>query len=66
MSVKKFFHVGELGKAPPEPTEFEPSPFKKANVPNPLHFEVSVVAHAEERQKEKRPDPGQYSGFQSG
>lgn len=51
MSVKKFFHVGELGKAPPEPTEFEPSPFKKANVPNPLHFEVSVVAHAEERQK---------------
>lgn len=51
MSAEKFFHVGELGDKPPAPTEFEPSPFKKAKVPDPLHFEVSVVAHAEDRQK---------------
>lgn len=51
MSSEKFFHVGELGDAPPQPTEFEPSPFRKAKVPEPLRFEVNVVAHAEERQK---------------
>ena len=51
MSDEKFFHVGGLGDSPPAPTEFEPSPFKKAKVPDPLHFEVCVVAHAEERQK---------------
>ena len=51
MTSDKFFHVGELGDTQPAPTEFEPAPFKKAKVPEPLHFEVSVVAHAEERQK---------------
>lgn len=51
MRKGKFFHVGEVGESAPQPTEFEPSPFKKAQVPKPLHFEVCVVAHAEERQK---------------
>ena len=51
MSSKKFYHVGELGGVAPAPTEFSPSPFKKARVPDPLHFEVCVVAQAEERQK---------------
>jgi len=51
MSSEKFFHVGEIGDSAPRPTEFEPSPFKKAKVPEPLQFEVNVVAHAEERQK---------------
>jgi uncharacterized OsmC-like protein len=53
MSEQKFFHVGELGDSLPAPTEFEPSPFRKARVPEPLQFEVNVVAHAEERQKKK-------------
>jgi len=47
----KFYHVGELGDDLPQPTEFEPAPFKKAKVPEPLQFEVNVVATAEERQK---------------
>lgn len=51
MNTKKFYHVGELGDTGPVPTEFEPSPFKKAKVPEPLQFEVNIVAHAEERQK---------------
>ena len=56
MSDEKFFHVGGLGDSPPAPTEFEPSPFKKAKVPDPLHFEVCVVAHAEERQMSQREE----------
>lgn len=51
MVDEKFFHVGELGSSEPTPTEFEPSPFKKAQVPDPLRFEVNIVAHAEQRQK---------------
>lgn len=51
MPNEKIFHVGEIGNGSVAPTEFEPSPFKKAVVPEPLHFEVNVVAHAEERQK---------------
>ena len=48
---EKFFRVGELGESTPQPAEYEPSPFKRARVPEPLRFEVNVVAHAEERQK---------------
>ena len=51
MSSNKFFHVGEIGESPPSPSEFEPSPFRKAKVPEPLCFEVNIVAHAEERQR---------------
>ena len=51
MSDDKFFHVGEIGDSAPAPTEFEPAPFRKAKVPEPLQFEVNIVAHAEERQK---------------
>lgn len=51
MPNEKIFRVGEIGDGSVTPTEFEPSPFKKAAMPEPLHFEVNVVAHAEERQK---------------
>lgn len=50
---EKFYHVGELSSEQPQPTEYECSPFKKAKVPEPLHFEVNVVAHAEEKQKKR-------------
>ena len=51
MENEKFFHVGERSGDLPETTQYEASPFKLAKVPEPLHFEVNVVAHAEERQK---------------
>ncbi len=51
MSNEKIFRVGEIGDGSTTPTEYDPSPFKKAQIPAPLQFEVNVVAHAEERQK---------------
>ena len=45
------FKVGERGTGLPEITQFEPSPFKKGRPPEPLHFEVNIVAEAHERQK---------------
>jgi len=50
---KSEYRVGELADRQPEPTQYEPSPFKKAKVPEPLRFEVNVEAHAEERQKKR-------------
>jgi len=47
----KFFHVGELNEKLPEPTQFEPTPFKKAAPPEPLSFEITVTAEATEKQK---------------
>ena len=32
---EKTYHVGELGDAQPEPTQFEPKPFKKDKPPEP-------------------------------
>lgn len=51
MANEKIFRVGEIATQSATPTEFEPSPFKKAVMPEPLQFEVNVVAYAEERQK---------------
>lgn len=45
------FRVGERAEAGPEPTQFEPGPFKKSRPPEPLHFEVNIVAEAHDRQK---------------
>ena len=45
------FHVGERGEKIPEPTQYEASPFKKSRPPEPLHFEVNVMAEAQTRQK---------------
>ena len=45
------FKVGERATDLPEVTQFEASPFRKARVPEPLHFEVNIVAEAHERQK---------------
>lgn len=51
MSDTKTFHVGARADAEPAPTQYEASPFKKSRPPEPLHFEVNVVAEAQERQK---------------
>jgi len=40
------YRVGERADALPNPTEFEASPFKKARPPEPLRFEVNLVAEA--------------------
>ncbi len=45
------FHVGERAESQPEPTQFEPGPFKKSRPPEPLHFEVNLVAEAHSKQK---------------
>jgi uncharacterized OsmC-like protein len=51
MGERDDFKVGEHSEVQPVPTEFEPSPFRKARVPDPLRFEVNIVAEAHERQK---------------
>ncbi len=51
MTEQKDFHVGELSDKMPEPTQFEPKPFKRAKPPEPLQFEISLTAEAHARQK---------------
>ncbi|MEM9014343.1 MAG: OsmC family protein [Pseudomonadota bacterium] len=51
MSSQDDFRVGVRAPATPEPTQYEAAPFKKSRPPEPLHFEVNVVAEAQERQK---------------
>lgn len=51
MSNPTPFHVGERAEGQPEPTQFEPGPFKKSRPPEPLHFEVNLVAEAHGKQK---------------
>ncbi|MFS2318966.1 OsmC-related (seleno)protein [Maricaulis sp. D1M11] len=51
MSDQESFQVGERGTDVPDITQFEQSPFKKGRPPEPLHFEVNVVAEAHDRQK---------------
>jgi uncharacterized OsmC-like protein len=65
MTESKEFHVGELAQDLPQPTEFEMSPFKKARVPDPLQFEVSIVAEAHERQKKSGVVQVNIPGFSS-
>ncbi len=47
----KIFRVGRLSTTMPEPSQFDPAPFKKARPPEPLQFEVTLTAQALERQK---------------
>jgi uncharacterized OsmC-like protein len=49
--MTKEFRVGELAAQAPEPQQFDPGPFKKAKPPEPLGFEVNLVAQAFERQQ---------------
>tara|TARA_R110002020_G_scaffold343693_1_gene558046 strand:+ start:21402 stop:21995 length:594 start_codon:yes stop_codon:yes gene_type:complete len=51
MTDQSDFHIGERAEAAPVPTQFEPSPFRKSRPPEPLYFEVNVVAEAHDRQK---------------
>ena len=59
------FHVGERNEDLPEPTQFEPKPFKKAKPPEPLEFEVVVTAEATERQKKTGVVQVNIPGFSS-
>lgn len=51
MTQQKEFHVGERAETGPVLTQFEPAPFRKSRPPEPLHFEVNIVAEAHDRQK---------------
>ena len=51
MSEDKKYHVGELSDSMPEPTQYQPSPFKKGRPPEPLQFEINLTAEAHDRQK---------------
>ncbi len=48
---EKFFHVGDLASKLPEPSQYDPGPFKKSRPPEPLHFEVNLTAEAHDRQQ---------------
>jgi organic hydroperoxide reductase OsmC/OhrA len=45
------YHVGARADDMPSPKEFEASPFKKSRPPEPLRFEVNMVAEAHGRQQ---------------
>ena len=49
--MEQKYHVGEVGDTPVQPTQFEASPFKKSKPPEPLGFEVNLVAEAGTKQK---------------
>ncbi len=49
--MAKHFQVGERSQALPAPREFEPGPFKKSRPPEPLRFDVNLVADALDRQR---------------
>lgn len=51
MSDTKIYKVGELHDKVPEPTQFEPKPFKKGRPPEPLSFEVTMTAESTEKQR---------------
>ena len=51
MSEEKEYHVGERSDSMLQPTQYEPSPFKKGRPPEPLQFEVNMTAEAHDRQK---------------
>lgn len=50
MSDDQNYHVGERASATPEPTAFTPDPFRRARAPDPLQFEVNLVAEAGTKQ----------------
>lgn len=43
--------VGEQANETPKPSEFEPGPFRKSRPPEPLRFEVNMVAQAHNKQQ---------------
>ena len=45
------YFVGEQADEQPQPSEFEPGPFKKNRPPEPLRFEVNMVAEAHNKQQ---------------
>ncbi len=45
------YQVGEQAKMAPSPEQFEPGPFRKSRPPEPLHFEVNLVAEAHGKQQ---------------
>jgi len=45
------YHVGERTDEQPEPTQFDPAPFKKGRPPEPLSFEVVMTAEATQKQR---------------
>ena len=51
MSDEKLYRVGEFGENGPNPTQFEPKPFKKGRPPEPLEFEVVMTAEASQKQQ---------------
>jgi uncharacterized OsmC-like protein len=65
MTETQTFKVGERAETLPQPTEFEMSPFKKARPPEPLHFEVNIVAEAHDRQKKSGVVQVNIPGFSS-
>ena len=40
------YRVGERAETAPAPTAFDPDPFKRAKAPDPVQFEVNLVAEA--------------------
>lgn len=44
--MSKFYRVGDRSETLPQPSQFEASPFKKSRPPEPLSFEVNLVAEA--------------------
>ncbi len=51
MTTENSYHVGEQATEAGDPTQFAPGPFKKSRPPEPLRFEVNMVAEAHDRQK---------------
>ncbi|ASM74272.1 MULTISPECIES: OsmC family protein [Roseobacteraceae] len=51
MTETNQYHVGNRADAQPQTTQYTPSPFKKGHPPEPLYFEVNLVAEATGRQK---------------
>ncbi|WP_299620544.1 OsmC family protein [uncultured Tateyamaria sp.] len=45
------YRVGERATTKAEPSNFEPDPFKRARPPEPLQFEVNLVAQAHSKQQ---------------
>lgn len=48
---KQTYHVGERADEQPKPRQFEPGPFKKSRPPEPLRFEVNMVAEVHNKQQ---------------
>ena len=63
--MTKSYRVGDLGESHISPTQFEASPFKKSKPPEPLEFEVNLVAEAGTKQKKTGTVQVNIPGFSS-